>query len=485
MKKFLLLVCVFPCLLSAQNATVKNGLKEKTSIQQVMKSLPANKLKQAKTNVDAAKALPAEMLNRVKAYSKATKSLPEAKQNQTVTYAGTENLLPDSVYTYADEACTELVSKSYFKYNEKGWPVVERTVYSNENYDWETNELIIAEYEYKYEYDYSFSNGQITMKITEYDSEGKIRKEGGIVEYVFWEEDFIAFFTSQKSFELLNDTYLLEMNIYYFDEDEDDRYIPIKLKATAFNPEGRPTEYDYLMLDYDYDDEADEYIQVAYLLRAEAEYNENGLMSSISIYAPTGDPDDPWVWFATNDYFYNDALQLVKSVFADSEGDAETDEYEYNEKGLLIKEASYFVGNDSNIYEYKYDEQGNVVYVLNYWKYSSYDEENDENYVSDGEEELFLLNFYPDEEDEDDDSANEVIIQSAVYPNPVSDVLNVRIAGADNALITIFSMNGSRVFQQTSSQPVVSIPVQSFVKGYYLLTIQTGAWTKSHKVLIR
>ena len=35
MKKILLLVCAVPCLLSAQNAAVKNVLKDKPSIQQL------------------------------------------------------------------------------------------------------------------------------------------------------------------------------------------------------------------------------------------------------------------------------------------------------------------------------------------------------------------------------------------------------------------------------------------------------------------
>ena len=39
MKKFLLLACVLPCLLSAQNAKVKHVLKDKMSIQQVLKSI--------------------------------------------------------------------------------------------------------------------------------------------------------------------------------------------------------------------------------------------------------------------------------------------------------------------------------------------------------------------------------------------------------------------------------------------------------------
>ena len=82
---------------------------------------------------------------------------------------------------------------------------------------------------------------------------------------------------------------------------------------------------------------------------------------------------------------------------------------------------------------------------------------------------------------------NEVIssILSVVYPNPAADVLNVRIESAGEALITLVNLLGSTVFQQTTSQAVTAISVQSFTKGLYILTIQIGGQTKAHKVIIR
>jgi len=73
---------------------------------------------------------------------------------------------------------------------------------------------------------------------------------------------------------------------------------------------------------------------------------------------------------------------------------------------------------------------------------------------------------------------------SAVYPSPTSDVINVSFSGADEAVITLLNMNGSVVFQQTTRQPVTSIPVQSFVKGAYFVTIKAGSFIKTHKVII-
>ena len=74
---------------------------------------------------------------------------------------------------------------------------------------------------------------------------------------------------------------------------------------------------------------------------------------------------------------------------------------------------------------------------------------------------------------------------TAVYPNPASEVLYVTIEGAGETLVTLVNLSGSAVFRQTTNQPVLTIPVQSFAKGMYILTIQSGRQMKSHKVIIR
>ena len=78
-----------------------------------------------------------------------------------------------------------------------------------------------------------------------------------------------------------------------------------------------------------------------------------------------------------------------------------------------------------------------------------------------------------------------VSVQSDIYPNPVSDVLYVTLEGADNAVITLVNMAGSVVLQQKTSHPSTSIPVQSFAKGFYFLTVKTDKGIKTHKVIIR
>jgi len=72
---------------------------------------------------------------------------------------------------------------------------------------------------------------------------------------------------------------------------------------------------------------------------------------------------------------------------------------------------------------------------------------------------------------------------SAVYPNPTSDVINVTFSGADEAVITLLNMNGSIVFQQTTRNQVTTIPVQSFAKGMYFVTIQAGKSVETYKIM--
>ncbi len=72
MRKFLLMLCAFPCLLGAQSVT-KNVIKEKSLIQQFVKNRQA--------------------------------------ESRVFVYSGSESNLPDSIYTYYGEE-RELVSKA-------------------------------------------------------------------------------------------------------------------------------------------------------------------------------------------------------------------------------------------------------------------------------------------------------------------------------------------------------------------------------------
>lgn len=150
-------------------------------------------------------------------------------------------------------------------------------------------------------------------------------------------------------------------------------------------------------------------------------------------------------------------------------------EFHYNDNGKVIENIHYENDEETGewIYEHKmvytYDDKGNVT--------SEKDIESDGK-ISSPE---YYENIYSST------VANEEIftVESAVYPNPVSDVLNVTINGADQAVITLINANGGIVVQQKVQQSTAAIPVSSLAKGYYFLTVQTAQGAKTHKVVIK
>jgi hypothetical protein len=64
-----------------------------------------------------------------------------------------------------------------------------------------------------------------------------------------------------------------------------------------------------------------------------------------------------------------------------------------------------------------------------------------------------------------------------VYPNPVSDVLHVRISRVPSvaAAITIFDLYGRILLSKTITQPHTDISLQNLPSGLYLYKITEGA----------
>ena len=396
MKKFLLLICVAPCLLSAQNATVKNVLKDRTSVQQVLRNLSAEKRSQVRTRSGSANSLPAEKYSPVQFRS------------------GSANL-PDSVYRFSDKDKTDLIGKTHIKYDTDGRKTEEILVDC-----WDGNEQVFR----KIEYTYTLKDGKVTAE-----------------EILYWNNGG-AWYAYEKEVYVLNESDLINpVEIYSYDFLDNQWVLYSKFIAVKFDAGNRPTVYDGEGLSGS-EDGTDEWI-TASLVNT---YNPQGLRSSRSIFIFDG------ILITKEEFFYNDAKQLIKHVG-----------YDYEFDGSL-----YMTGTE----EYKYDEKGNVDYMYNVWSYEDGDSDSYEEYYT---------NFYPT------GNANEVIssIQSAVYPTPASEVLYVTIEGAGETLVSLVNLSGSAVFRQTTNQPVLAIPLQSFAKGTYILTIQAGAAAKSHKVIIR
>ena len=174
-------------------------------------------------------------------------------------------------------------------------------------------------------------------------------------------------------------------------------------------------------------------------IRFDITYNEQGLYSTIIL---TESYDNGEEWMEKTENKYNDKKQLIEEIFS----------YYDSDLGEWVSEGSFC---------YEYDEKGNLI------------KETHGDYV------IIYENIYLE------GNSNDVIssIKSAIYPNPVSDVLFIKLEGADNAVVTLVNAAGGVVMQQAISGQITSIPVQSLSKGYYFLIIKTGKGVITHKVI--
>ena len=231
----------------------------------------------------------------------------------------------------------------------------------------------------------------------------------------------------------------LESTIYYYNDETDEWEISDRMESKIeYDSKNRPI---VVIMHYDlYDGEEEDYS-----IRAEITYNDQGLLSNILISESfNGDAFEP---MQESEYKYNSKKEIVEEIYRfydwdieDWSSDMMTISYEYDEKGNKIKET---------------DTEGD-------WEWVSYYE-----------------NIYLGKSSND----NITSAQTVVYPNPVSDVLFIRLENADNAVVTLANAAGGIVLQQSISGPFASIPVQSFAKGYYFLIIKTSKGITTHKVI--
>jgi hypothetical protein len=72
-----------------------------------------------------------------------------------------------------------------------------------------------------------------------------------------------------------------------------------------------------------------------------------------------------------------------------------------------------------------------------------------------------------------------------LYPNPVSEILNIESGKYDMQEIEIFDINGKLVYRQHLSSSTHSLPVGSFVNGTYLCRIKTSAGSDTKRFIVR
>ncbi len=71
-----------------------------------------------------------------------------------------------------------------------------------------------------------------------------------------------------------------------------------------------------------------------------------------------------------------------------------------------------------------------------------------------------------------------------VFPNPTSDILNLNFESSSSRQISLFTMGGTQLFSQLSSEKSHSINVNEYATGTYLLTVSGEDINKTVKVLI-
>lgn len=384
-KKLLWMLCVLPCLLSAQ-VTSKTEMKKKSFMKQMVQQ-------------------------------------QEFSGNRMSVYSGSTENRPDTIYIYEGEE-KALVNKVALVYSESG-RIMQELFLADLN-----NDGLITDDEKSRRSIYQYADIEGIFKKEEFQSQFKDGE--WILTY-----KVVGYYDSK-------DMYVPFDYYEYYAEDEQ-WLLDYKMTAVEFDAEKRPIVLmDSTIIESD-----------TSVMKIDLGYNEQGLFNlfTSSVKADIPAEGHEWQLLEKIEFAYNENLKLEKDTHYD---------YEYDEQKTDMDWVyAYEIG-------YTYDEQGNLTSEI----------ERSESGIRDA---IYYTNIYsiPD--------ANDVIptIQSAIYPNPVSDVLQVTIEGADNAVVTLVNAAGSVVAQHKTTQSVVSIPVHSLAKGYYFLMVRTDKGVKTHKVIVR
>lgn len=76
----------------------------------------------------------------------------------------------------------------------------------------------------------------------------------------------------------------------------------------------------------------------------------------------------------------------------------------------------------------------------------------------------------------DELTASESAEKLSVYPNPASDIINIKNAPEGTSLVKIYRMEGVMVLNEEVSAGSLTIDVSKLAKGFYLLTLNGQAF---------
>ena len=335
------------------------------------------------------------------------------------------NNFPDSVYIY-EGGERILVGKAAFAYDDAGRVLQEKGIEQLNNGE-------DSGREYKIDYTYTQENDLLKTE------EIKSVLVGG--NWVYYTK--LITVTNSK-----NAPFSGEM--HDFDPDAGNWVLFYKLTPVEFDNSNRPIVFsDSVIENYI------TYIDTA-VRREEVLYNELGQVvwrTSFWMNSPTFKEVDEWVPVQRWVYTYNEDNMPLKIDHYNYDYADRVEGVEWIYSLTIERE---FDDNKNMLSEVYYNEKGVRGATYNIYTYPT-----------------------PD--------ANDVVIsiESDIYPNPVSDVLFVRVEGVDNAVLTLVNVAGGIVVQQKASGAVTEIPVQSFAKGYYFLIVKTKKGVKTHKVIIK
>ena len=71
----------------------------------------------------------------------------------------------------------------------------------------------------------------------------------------------------------------------------------------------------------------------------------------------------------------------------------------------------------------------------------------------------------------------------SIFPNPVNDLLTVEVKLPEQHTIKITSLNGQLLYTDRMDSPTHQIDLSSFEKGLYLLTIRSGDYVRTEKII--
>lgn len=70
-----------------------------------------------------------------------------------------------------------------------------------------------------------------------------------------------------------------------------------------------------------------------------------------------------------------------------------------------------------------------------------------------------------------------------VYPNPTSDILNIKLDKAQKSTFKIFDLAGKLVKESSSLDQTTEINISSLPKGIYIININTGKESVNKKII--